>query len=238
MKKIITLFVLIIAYGNINAQKNTYAEVGGAVGSGVGSFGAALHKNWTLGKKDKLIIGTGVRFTGFVGSDQNFITAPAKLTADEKNIDTLFAPKPALYALNAMINLGYRINSKIELGFNIDVLGFSFGPEGKPSYIRNGRPTATTAKPTSINLLLVGDNDKGSLNSHFYGKYNFNEKLGVTLAYQYLFNELTTTAKVQTIPEANDRFRLKSGMIYAALTYSFKKKHLSKPAPISSVGSG
>lgn len=206
---------------HIQAQKNTYAEVGGAIGSGAGAFGAALHKNWTLGKKDRFIIGTGVRFTGFAGSNQNFITAPAKLTVDDKNIDTLLAPKPALYSLNAIINLGYRINSKIELGFNIDVLGFSFGPEGKPSYIRNGRSTSATAKPTSTNLLLVGDNDRGSLNSHFYGKYNFNEKWGVKLAYQFLFNELTTTTKVQTLPEANDRFRLKSGMIYAGLTYNF-----------------
>lgn len=221
MKKIITFFVLALAFSHVQAQKNTYIEVGGAIGSGAGSFGAALHKNWTLGKKDKFIIGTGVRFTGFAGSDQNFITAPAKLTVDDKNIDTLLALKPALYSLNAIINLGYRINSKIELGFNIDVLGFSFGPEGKPSYIRNGRKTAATAKPTSTNLLLVGDNDRGSLNSHFYGKYNFNEKFGVKLAYQFLFNELTTTTKVQTIPEANDRFRLKSGMIYAGLTLNF-----------------
>jgi hypothetical protein len=221
MKKIIGLALFVLGFSNLQAQKNTYVEVGGAVGSGAGSFGAALHKNWTLGKKDKFIIGTGVRFTGFAGSEQNFITAPAKLTTDDKNIDTLFTPKPALYALNAMINLGYRINSKIEVGFNIDALGFSFGPEGKPSYIRNAKSTATAAKPTGVNVLLIGDNDRGSLNSHFYGKYNFNEKFGLKLAYQYLFNELTTTTKVQTVPEANDRFRLKSGMVFAGLTYNF-----------------
>lgn len=220
MKKIIVLALLILGFNNLKAQ-NTYAEVGGAIGSGAGSFGVALHKNWTLGKKDKFILGTGLRFTGFAGSDQNFITAPAKLTVDDKNIDTLFATKPALYSINAMINLGYRINSKIEVGFNIDAFGGSFGPEGNPSYIRNGKSTATNAKPTGVNILLVGDNDRGSLNSHFYGKYNFNEKLGVKLAYQYLFNELITTTKVQSVPEANDRFRLKSSMIYAGLTYNF-----------------
>jgi hypothetical protein len=220
MRKILTIISFALV-SSVYAQKNTYLEAGAGFGSGATSFGAAFHKNWTLGKKDKLIIGTGLRFTGFAGSDNYFITAPAKLTTDDKNIDSLLAPKPALYALNAMINLGYRVTSKLEVGFNIDALGFSFGPTGSPSYIRNGRKTAASAKPTATNILLVGDNDRGSLNSHFYAKYTFGQKLGVKLAYQYLFNELTTTTKVQTIPEANDRFRLKSGMIYAGLTYSF-----------------
>ncbi len=221
MRKFISTLSFLLFAVMANAQKNSYAEVGGAFGSSSGSFGAAYHKNWTLGKKDKIIIGTGLRFTGFLGSQNNFITAPAKLTTDEKNIDSLHTPSPAIYSLNAMINLGYKLTNKIEVGFNIDALGFSFGPTGSPSYVRNGKKTTVAASPTRTNILLVGDNDRGSLNSHFYGKYNFNEKFGVKLAYQFLFNELTTTTKVQTIPEANDRFRLKSTMVYAGLTYNF-----------------
>jgi hypothetical protein len=68
---------------------------------------------------------------------------------------------------------------------------------------------------------LVGDNDKGSLNSHLFVRYKLSDRLGVKLAYQYLFNELTTTTKVQTVPSANDRFRAKSGMIYVGVNYSF-----------------
>ena len=79
----------------------------------------------------------------------------------------------------------------------------------------------TKAKPTSPKVLLVGDNDRGSLNSHFYGRYKLNEKIGLNVAYQFLFNELKTNTKVQTIPEANDRFRTKSSQIYVGLSYHF-----------------
>jgi len=219
MKKIILFLFLAVITLSIKAQNNSYLEVGGGIGSSTASFGGAFHKNWTLGKKGRFIIGTGVRFTGFAGSDQYFTTAPADLTADEKNIDSLFAPKPALYGLNVLINLGYRFSNKLEVGFNIDAVGLSFGPTGSPSYIRNGGKTTAAASPSKVNLLLVGDNDKGSLNSHFYAKYNFSQKIGIKVAYQYLLNELTTTTKVQTIPSANDRFRLKSSMIYAGITF-------------------
>jgi putative salt-induced outer membrane protein YdiY len=67
----------------------------------------------------------------------------------------------------------------------------------------------------------VGDNDKGSLNSHLFVRYKLSDHLGLKVAYQYLFNELTTTTKVQTIPSANDRFRAKSGMVYLGLNYNF-----------------
>ena len=221
MRKI-TLLILVLVNANLFAQqKNNYVEVGGGIGSSSGSFGAALHKNWALGKKDKFVIGTGLRFTSFFGTNVHFITAPADLTSDPKNIDSLLAPKPSLSSLNAMINLGYRLNKKIELGFNIDALGLSFGPTGSPSFITNGKSNVVSAKPTSTNILLVGDNDKGSLNSHFYAKYDVTDKFGLKLAYQFLFNELTTSTQVQTVPSANDRFRVKSSMVFIGITYGF-----------------
>jgi hypothetical protein len=115
--------------------------------------------------------------------------------------------------------LGYKIGDYVEVGFNIDAIGFSFGPEGSPSFITNGKSKSVKASPTSPNILLVGDNDLGSLNSHFYGRVKVTEKIGLNLAYQFLFNELTTTPKVQTLPEANDRFRVKSSQIYAGISF-------------------
>jgi hypothetical protein len=222
MKKLLVVFYfLIIVFASKGQQKNTYAEIGGGIGASSGSVGLALHKNWSLGKKDKFIIGTGLRFTSFFGNNVTFITAPADLTADPKNIDTLLAPKPSLSSLNAMINLGYRLNSKLELGFNIDAAGISFGPTGAPSYITNGKSSVTSAKPTAVNLLLVGDNDKGSLNSHFYAKYDFSKKIGLKLAYQFLFNELTTSTAIQKSPSANDRFRVKSSMVFVGINFNF-----------------
>ena len=203
------------------AQNGTSFELGGAVGSSVGSISASGFQNFGIGSKKKFYVGTGVRFTSFFGTNVNFTSAPPDFTADDKNVDTLLAPSPGVNSLNLMISLGYKISEKLDVGFNIDAIGFSFGPTGSPSYIRNGKSVASSASPTSTNILLVGDNDKGSLNSHLFVRYKIAEKLGIKLAYQFLFNELTTTTKVQTIPSANDRFRAKSGMVYVGLNYNF-----------------
>lgn len=222
MKKLL-LFIstFVFSFSLYAQQNNNYAELGGGIGSSVGSINVALHKNWTLGKKDKFVVGTGIRFTSFFGTDVNFTTAPADLTGDNKNIDTLFAPSPSMSSINALINLGYRLNNKLEVGFNIDVIGISFGTKGTPTFISNGKKTATAANPTSPNILLVGDNDKGSLNSHLYVKYEISRNVGIKLAYQFLFNELTTETKIQTFPSTNDRFRQKSAMVFAGISYSF-----------------
>lgn len=219
-KRLYGLFLL-VSMSAMAQQKSKYIQLGGALGSSNGSINLSAQKDWYLGKKDRIIVGTGVRFTSFFGSDITFTTAPAKLSIEPKSVDSLLAPKPSLTSLNLMINLGYKISSKIEVGFNIDALGVSFGPEGSPTFITNKKSTLTKAKPTSPNVLLVGDNDRGSLNSHFYGRYKLNEKIGLNVAYQYLFNELTTNTKVQTIPEANDRFRTKSSQIYVGVSYHF-----------------
>ncbi len=221
MKKIFLFLSLsILTFGAV-AQVGSSVELGGAIGSSVGSISASGSYNWGLGSKKKFYIGTGVRFTSFFGSNVNFTTAPADLTGDDKNIDTLLAPSPGVSSLNLTINLGYKISDKLDVGFNIDAIGVSFGPTGSPSYIRNRKSTATSASPTSPNILLVGDNDKGSLNSHLFVRYKIADKLGLKLAYQFLFNELTTATKIQTIPSANDRFRAKSGMIYVGVNYNF-----------------
>jgi hypothetical protein len=221
MKKTLLLLPFLLLSLSIIAQNGTSFELGGAIGSSVNSISASGFQNFGIGSKKKFYVGTGVRFTTFFGNNINFTTAPADLTADDKNVDTLFAPSPALNSLNLMISLGYKVSEKFDVGFNIDAIGISFGPTGSPSYIRNGKSTPSSASPTSTNILLVGDNDKGSLNSHLFIRYKLSDHLGLKVAYQFLFNELTTTTKIQTIPSANDRFRAKSTMVYVGLNYNF-----------------
>ena len=67
-----------------------------------------------------------------------------------------------------------------------------------------------SAHPTPFNVLLISDNDRGTLNSELYANYFLNEKWGLKLAGQFLFTEYTTQYEIQQYPEANDRFRNKS----------------------------
>lgn len=210
-------------------------ELTGSVGASQGSSAVNYLYNWKLGKKKKFEIGTGVRFTSYFGSNRYFFTAPAKLTSGETgpqvlflenieaNIDSLLLNKPQVNMLNLTINLGYNITPKWYAGFNIDAIGFSFGGEKSGRFISNNAGQTVTAKPTGFNLLLISDNDKGSLNSELFVRYQWNKKWAARLGYQFLFTEYTTATEVQRFPEPNDRFRNKVSAVLFGVSYNLSK---------------
>lgn len=180
-----------------------------------------MHYDWHFGKKRRLIVGSGLRFQTFFGSDVIFTSAPPEFYGVAENMDTLTAPAPSIYSINAIINLGYHVTPKLFLGFNIDAFGFSFGPNGTPTYTSNGMSQKVKVNPTAMNVLLVGANDIGSLKAQFFARYKFSEHFAVQAGMQNLFNELTTEKVWQTVPEKNDRFRAASSQGFAGLTYYF-----------------
>ncbi len=226
----------ISAFSQKNNHVNKFATASLAFGAGQFSYVASINNNWQLGKKQKFEIGLGLRYTGNSGSNQYFTTAPAKLTSGKTgpavffaddiipNIDSVLIAKYQANSLNLAINLGYNFSNKFSVGFNIDAIGFSFGGNKPGKYFNNaGSATNITAKPTAFNLLLISDNDLGSLNSEFFGQYKFNKKWSGRLAFQFLFNEYTTSTKVQTTPtgEKNDRFRSKQSGISFGIVRNF-----------------
>ncbi len=222
MKKyIIILFVPIAiqsaAQEQTIAKKEQYVNLGAGFGSSQTSISGAYIYNWNLGDKKKFFIGTGVRFTSYFGKDIDYLSAPANLANEAASTDSILASKPQVNALNALINLGYNFNSRLQAGFNIDVIGIGFG--GNTNASRSA--AITTAKAANFNVLLIGNNDIGSLNSNFYLQYKLKNNLGFYAGYQYLFTEIKSEIPLQTIPENNDRFRNKASMVYAGLTYHF-----------------
>jgi hypothetical protein len=183
-------------------------------------------------KRQRFKIGYGIRFTSQAGKDLNYATAPAILTSKQtgpqvlfspiyyENVDTLFVTSTQHNALNISINLQYTIRQKLDIGFNIDAIGFSFGGKVNGKYVayqstNNG--TTQAASPTPFNLLLVSDNDIGSLNSELYGRYWFNPKWAIKAGACFLFTEYTTEKKLRL---ENDRWRNKSLMGMVGITYS------------------
>jgi len=188
-------------------------------------------------KKQRLQIGYGLRFTGFVAANQFYTTAPAKYTSPtqsigtlfsktlEENIDTITTATASTYSLNAALYAHYRLSRRWDVGFNIDVIGFSFGPERKFNIISstfdpNQAPVQRGA-PTRFNLLLTSDNDIGSLNSEFFVRYWLREKVGLRLGYTFLFSEYRTDEDLRFDNRriVNDRYRHKAGMVLLAVTF-------------------
>jgi hypothetical protein len=226
MKKGSIILVLLlaasIAYTQERSSKEKIAEAGLAVARKQGTFTVAYFYNWNLGKKKKVTIGLGARATAYVGRDQYYITAPAKLTSGstgpgvlfkeniKTNIDTFRVQSPQANAVNLLINLGYHFSDKVFIGFSIDAIGYSFGGRVNGTYISGRSHIQERAEITSFNALLVSDNDRGSLNSELYAHYGLTDRIRIKAGVQFLFTEYTTQTQIQTAPEPNDRFRRKS----------------------------
>jgi len=222
MKKLL-LYTFLLASLTTSAQRiSSYADVtlGGAKYQG--TLALSYVHLWRFGAKQKLGIGIGGRFTSYLGANQYYITAPAQLTSGSTspfiifqdnitaNIDTFLIKSPQVNCLNLSININYQISKKINAGFNIDAIGFSFGGSRDGNYINGPVGKMAGATPTSFNVLLVSDNDRGSLNSEFFARYSLNDLWSLKAGAQFLFTEYTTSSKVQTFPQENDRFRNKS----------------------------
>lgn len=186
----------------------------------------------SLTKKKKFKVGYGIRLTAQEGKNLYYVTAPAIITSKQtgpqvlfseiyyENVDSLFVSSAQNNSLNVSINLQYTIKEKFDIGFNIDAIGFSFGNEVTGQYYEHqsaGYSEFQTAKPTSLNLLLVSDNDIGALNSELYFRYWFKPKWAIRAGASFLFTEYTTDNKLRL---ENDRWRNKSLMGMIGITFS------------------
>ena len=193
-----------------------------------------------IGKSKRFKIGYGIRLTSFFKHNLEARTAPAKFTsgsgsfgalfADDivSNIDTLYLPNAQVNSVNVSINLQYALSKKLEVGFNIDATGYSFGANQTGELIskKNKRKfvdgsTTSLATPAGLNLLLVSDSDLGNLSSEIYARYWATEKIGIRAGFSFLFTQYTSDKKV-TLPDGqNDRWRYKSLTPMVAVSYRF-----------------
>ena len=227
-----------VGYGQTtNKKQSQWVDVAATAGSSQGSIAASYVYTWKIGKRKKLEAGLGLRFTSMFGKKVDYTTAPAKLArtnatpflvviAGQKyeNWDTLTVQRPFVNSVNISANFGYNFTSKWSLLFNIDLVGLSFGRKSAAILTSNGiTRTEASAKPATVNALLTGDLDYGSLNSEWSVKYKINERWAVRAVYQFLFTEYKTTSIKQTAPDGTqvDRFRNKRNNFGAGVSFNF-----------------
>ncbi|MEJ7644796.1 MAG: hypothetical protein WKF87_09380 [Chryseolinea sp.] len=211
-----------------------------ALSGGNGKFSGALswsHINTLTKKIPNLKVGYGIRFTSFVAANKFYATAPAKYTSSvqnlgtifsetiDENIDTIATATASTNSLNVTIHIEYSITPKLGAGINIDLVGFSFGPEKtfnviSSSFDPNQSPVQQ-GSPTRFNLLLTSDNDIGSLNSEFFLRYRLGEKISVRAGVTFVFSEyeLSNELSFDNGRIMNARYRHKAAMGMIGLTY-------------------
>ena len=223
-----SLVLLLLALPmTIFAQSKTSDYAGGTFAFAKNEGALALHYAhiWNFFEAKKFGLGLGGRITSYIGANQYYITAPAELTSGStgplvifkenivNNIDTLLVKAPSVTSLNVSINIHYQVTQKFLVGFNIDAIGFSVGKKTQGNYINGATGGLTKGKPTTLNALLISDNDFGSLNSEMFVNYKLNKKWSAKVCATFLFTEYTTDTKVHSFPKGNDRFREKSLML-------------------------
>jgi hypothetical protein len=237
------LVFLIIAHGALSQKnENSFETFDIAIAAGKTGFSPALsyEKLFGLGQKGKLRVGYGLRYTGYFSKGKNldFRTAPASLTSGKSSlaalfseditsqIDTLQIDDVQTNALNLTIRLGYSLTKKIDVGFNIDAIGLTFGKKQEGIFVGNetdlngqsNNGKTVNASPTPFNLLLISDSDIGSLNSEIFARYFITEKIGIRAGASFQFLEYTADRKLAF---DNDRFRSKQLLPFMALSIKF-----------------
>ncbi len=229
--------ILLLASTSVSAQKENHIfEVTANVAKNQFASAFSWNRSHGIGSKQRFKVGYGLRLTNYFGTGQNYVTAPAKFTSGkeslaalfseniEANFDTLTVPRAQVNSLNAAIYLSYTaFSGKLDIGFNIDAIGFSFGAEQRGTFLSGGNTGIQAAKPTAFNVLLISDSDRGSLNSELNVRYWIHPKWAIKAGYQFLFTEYTANQAVQAIPgfsDRNSRFRNKSSMALVGIAYA------------------
>ncbi len=217
MKKIIASNVFLIFFLTFSAfgqeeqpTQKWFKSLNIGLNAGAGFMGDLSWQHvYGLGNSQKFRIGYGVRLNVYGGSDLDYTSAPPDYQ-DEAQKDTVTLASSGLTSLNLGIYTEYHFSPKVLIGFNIDAVGVSFGAEQEGTLVSDGVGQRTKATPTTTNILLVGANDMGSLNSNFYAGFRVSEKITLKAGMAMYFGEYTTE-----IPQPNtdnDRFRVISQM--------------------------
>ncbi|MBB6459283.1 hypothetical protein [Flammeovirga kamogawensis] len=220
MKNILTLLILLVSSSLLFAQeeatpKKKYVYVDGSAQIGADFVGSlAYGHSWGIGKKRNFILGTGLRFSGFTSGSKEFYSAPPEYFGNASTQDTVTINSPSQMNLALYFSVSYLYKGKFEIGMNIDVVGYTFGPDHDAVYTGDGIDQNTTVSSNNVSALLIGANDIGMLKSEFYAQYHFNKKWSARLGFASTFTEYSTPTELQ---EGNKRYRgISNGLIVGA----------------------
>ena len=193
-----------------------------AGGLGSNRFTGALSWNHFYGFFDqRLRVGLGARFASFFGSGAiPYTTADASLIRANK-VNTLTVTQPQAYSLNAQFLIAVRAVAGLELGFDIDLVGFAFGPSRTGSYAATDPrfAGAQRASVSGFDLLLGGKPDRGQLDSEFYLAWWFTETWAVRAGVSHFASGYTTDTKLDN---GADRYRASQNLGFLAVSWRLR----------------
>lgn len=184
--------VAILAIAGTNTAKAQYKYVDAAFA--LNGQDILFSPSFGIGKIlfNRLTISTGIRLNYLSSSDVTFSNESYNDFVEGELYSTE-APSFSSFSVSIPLDLHLRVLEKLGLGFNIDLFGFTVGPElAGQNYISlpNNNETAAEVQPSNLNLLLGGAGDLGSLSSEFYLSYAVLKRLKIRAGFNYFFSEV------------------------------------------------
>ncbi|MGB0432590.1 MAG: hypothetical protein ACPGLV_19085 [Bacteroidia bacterium] len=210
-----SIFILAIMGIGFNASAQFMNQYDVAIGfaGGQRSLSLSAQKQFSIGAKQRLKLNLGLRFSTIGFGELEYYSAPIDYFLIPEKTDTLVLSNSGQNNLAIMLGASYLIKNKIELGFNIDAVGYTFGQSRTATFNPQGANITDEVSPNQITALLVGANDIGMVKAEFFGAYRINDKLAIRLGLANSFVEYKTSTELQT---GNDRFRGISSMPFVA----------------------
>ncbi len=201
--------------GNSRLHHNVDLAISGVPSSQMVSLGYL--QEFGIGKKQAWRLGYGVRLSGYFGNNITHVSAPPEFYNEDATRDSVWVSNPQMNNIALYIGASYVYKNMIEVGFNIDAVGYTFGGDKSATFISNANEATTTVNPGSVTALLIGPADIGMLKSEFFAAYKFNEKWKVRAGWVSLFTEYRTPTELQV---GNTRYRGTAIQGLLAVTYT------------------
>lgn len=155
---------------------------------------------------DRLQLGAGARLMGFGGFEPIAFTTGDPERIARGQTTALDVSDARVFSLNLEVQAVLRLVGPLEVGANIDLAGLSFGP-GRTGEHRSGDPAFAgprSARVSSPGLLLIGNRDRGQLDSEFFLGWRLGEALTVRGGLSHVATEYRT---LDAVDFGNRRFR-------------------------------
>lgn len=187
MKKLILFCIICLISLETTAQRakvSQYLSLGGGFGSEQFIPAVSFGEYISFGNNYRFSVGSGVRMTIFSAKGNTFTGL--------KNpyLSTTITPltRENMLIINAPLTVEYQGN-KIVAGFNIDLIGLTFGKSKDSLTINNykGPTDSLSVKPTKFNFAL---GSAGSSNNEVYIGLKIREQITIKAGFSFLFTKL------------------------------------------------
>ncbi len=224
MKRFVFLIFLTTAIFTSKGQSiRVYEHIGLSIATANKVTVPSVSYTQTLefGKERSYRLGTGFRFNYFNFKNREFKGVETKIN----NVSIIPSPKLTGASINIPIVAEFH-TKKILLGINVDIIGFSFGKTRENPTISNYKGTldSLNASPRGTSLLLLGKNNRGSLNSEIYLGYKVSDELTIRGG----VSSLSSSIRGRYTPKSGEettlgRFQISQIMPFISLVFNLER---------------